>query len=192
MKLIIFGPPGSGKGTQASILAKKNKIPHLSTGDILRSKLEEGDDLGQELYKIMSVGNLVPDSIINPIVADKLLSNDCKNGFILDGYPRNKYQSDFLIDFLKKNNLDIDLIIDFIADTTTVKKRIMERSRIENRSDDNLEVIKTRLDKYFAETQPLAVMFKAKFKDKFFEINATQEITKIQYDIENKLKNAQI
>ena len=68
----------------------------------------------------------------------------------------------------------------------------MERSRIENRSDDNLEVIKTRLDKYFAETQPLATMFKEKFKDKFFEINATQEITKIQYDIENKLKNAQI
>ena len=192
MKLIIFGPPGSGKGTQASLLAKKNKIPHLSTGDILRSKLEEGDDLGQELSKIMSVGNLVPDSIINPIVAEKLLSNDCKNGFILDGYPRNKYQSDFLINFLKKNNLDIDLIIDFIADTTTVKNRIMERSRIENRSDDNLEVIKTRLDKYFAETQPLAVIFKEKFKDKFFEINATQEITKIQYDIENKLKNAQI
>ena len=190
MKLIIFGPPGSGKGTQASILAKKNKIPHLSTGDILRSKLEEGDDLGQELSKIKSIGNLVPDSIINPIVADKLLSNDCKNGFILDGYPRNKYQSDFLINFLKKNNLDIDLIIDFIADTTTVKKRIMERSRIENRSDDNLEAIKTRLDKFFAETQPLAVMFKEKFKDKFFEINATQEITKIQYDIENKLKNA--
>ena len=178
MKLIIFGPPGSGKGTQASILAKKNKIPHLSTGDILRSKLEEGDDLGQELSTIMSIGNLVPDSIINPIVADKLLSNDCKNGFILDGYPRNKYQANFLIDF--------------IADTNTVKKRIMERSKIENRSDDNLEVIKTRLDKYFAETQPVAAMFKAKFKEKFFEIKATQEITKIQYDIENRLKNAEI
>ena len=190
MKLIIFGPPGSGKGTQASILAKKNKIPHLSTGDILRSKLEEGDDLGQELSKIMSVGNLVPDSIINPIVADKLLSDDCKNGFILDGYPRNKYQSNFLISFLEKNNLDIDLIIDFIVDTNTVKKRVLERSKIENRSDDNLEVVKTRLDNYFTETQPLAVMFKAKFNEKFFEINATQEITKIQYDIENRLKNA--
>ncbi|MFL2544126.1 MAG: adenylate kinase [Alphaproteobacteria bacterium] len=190
MKLILFGPPGSGKGTQASLLAKKNNIPHLSTGDILRSKLIKDDNVAQGLSKIMSDGNLVSDSIINPIVADKLLSNDCKNGFILDGYPRNKYQSDFLIDFLKKNNLEIDLIIDFIADTNTVKKRILERSKIENRSDDNLEVIKTRLDKYFAETQPLAAMFKQKFKEKFFEINATQEITKIQSDIENRLKNA--
>ena len=190
MKLILFGPPGSGKGTQASLLAKKNKIPHLSTGDILRFKLKQDDNLAKEISKIISGGSLVPDSIINPIVADKLLSNDCKNGFILDGYPRNKYQSTFLINFLDKNNLDIDLIIDFIADTNTVKKRILERSKIENRSDDNLEVIKTRLDKYFAETQPLAAIFKGKFKEKFFEINATQEITKIQYDIENKLKNA--
>jgi len=190
MKLILFGPPGSGKGTQASLLAKKNKIPHLSTGDILRSKLKEDDNLAQELSNIMSGGNLVPDSIINPIVADKLLSNDCKNGFILDGYPRNKSQSNFLIDFLAINNLDIDLIIDFIVDTNTVKERILERSKVEKRSDDNLEVIKTRLKKYFAETQPLAAIFKEKFKAKFFEIDAIQKITKIQYDIENRLKNA--
>ncbi len=190
MKLILFGPPGSGKGTQASLLAKKNKIPHLSTGDILRFKLKQDDSLAKEISKIISGGSLVPDSIINPIVADKLLSNDCKNGFILDGYPRNKYQSNFLLDFLEKNNLDIDLIIDFITDTNTVKKRILERSKIENRSDDNLEAIKTRLDKYFAETQPLAAIFKDKFKEKFLEINATQDITKIQYDIENRLKNA--
>ena len=91
---------------------------------------------------------------------------------------------------LSEKGLDIDLIIDFIADTNTVKQRILERSKIENRSDDNLTVIKTRLDKYFAETQPLAPIFKEKFKDKFFEINAIQEITKIQYDIENRLKNA--
>jgi len=190
MKLILFGPPGSGKGTQASLLAKKNNIPHLSTGDILRSKLKEDDNLAKELSKVMSGGNLVPDSIINPIVADKLLSNDCKNGFILDGYPRNKSQSDFLIDFLARNNLDIDLIIDFIADTNTIKQRILERSKIENRSDDNIEVIKTRLQKFFSETQPLAAIFKEKFKVKFYEIDAIQEITKIQCDIENRLKNA--
>ena len=190
MKLILFGPPGSGKGTQASLLAKKNKIPHLSTGDILRFKLKEDDNVAQELSKIISDGNLVPDSIINPIVADKLLSNSCKNGFILDGYPRNKSQTNFLIDFLEKNNLEIDLILDFIADTNTITQRILERSKIENRPDDNLDVIKTRLEKYFAETQPLATIFKEKFQAKFFEINALQEITKIQYDIENRLKNA--
>jgi len=190
MKLILFGPPGSGKGTQASLIAKKINIPHLSTGDILRLKLNDKDELANELSKIMSSGNLVPDSILNPIVAEKLLSSECKNGFILDGYPRNKSQSDFLIDFLNKNKIDLDLIIDFKADTETIKNRIIERSKIENRSDDNPEVIKTRLEKYFAETQPLAGFFNDNFKGKFFEINATQEISKIQSEIENRLKNA--
>ena len=190
MKLIFFGPPGSGKGTQASILSKKINIPHLSTGDILRSKLDDNDNLAQELSKIMSSGNLVPDSILNPIVTENLLGNKCKNGFILDGYPRNKSQSDFLINFLEKNQIDLDLVIDFTADTDTVKKRIIERSKIENRSDDNLEVIETRLEKYFVETQPLANIFKDKFKDKFYEINAMQEISKIQSEIEKRLNYA--
>ena len=190
MKLILFGPPGSGKGTQASLLSNKIKIPHLSTGDILRSKLNDNDKLAQELSKIMSSGNLVPDSILNPIVTEKLLSDDCKNGFILDGYPRNISQSDFLIDFLETNKITLDLVIDFSADTNTVRQRILERSKIEKRSDDNLEVIKTRLEKYFAETQPLAAIFRDKFKGKFFEIDAMQEISKIQSDIENRLKNA--
>ena len=190
MKLILFGPPGSGKGTQASLLAKKNNIPHLSTGDILRLKLNDKDELANELSQIMSSGNLVPDSILNPIVTEKLLSSECENGFILDGYPRNKTQSDFLFDFLQKNKIDLDLIIDFKADTETIKNRIIERSKIENRSDDNLEVIKTRLEKYFAETQPLAGFFKDNFEGRFFEINAMQEISIIQSEIENRLKNA--
>ncbi len=190
MKLILFGPPGSGKGTQASLLAKKINIPHLSTGDILRLKLNDNDQLAKELSEIMSSGNLVPDSILNPIVTMKLLSEDCKNGFILDGYPRNKSQSSFLLDFLEKNQIEIDLVINFKADTETVKNRILERSKIENRSDDNLRVIETRLEKYYDETQPLASIYKDKFELKFFEINAMQEISKIQYEIENRLKNA--
>ena len=121
MKLILFGPPGSGKGTQASLLAKKINIPHLSTGDILRLKLNDEDELANELSNIMSSGNLVPDSILNPIVTEKLLSKECENGFILDGYPRNKSQSDFLIDFLRRNKIDLDLIIDFKADTETIE-----------------------------------------------------------------------
>ncbi len=190
MKLVLFGPPGSGKGTQASLLANKINIPHLSTGEILRSKLDDKDELAQELSKIMSSGNLVPDSILNPIVTEKLLSNHCKSGFILDGYPRNKSQSDFLINFLEQNSIDLDLVINFTTDIDTVKYRILERAKIENRSDDTIEVIQTRLDKYFSETQPLANIFKDKFKGKFFEINAMQEISKIESEIENRLKNA--
>ena len=190
MIIILLGPPGSGKGTQASLLAKKINIPHLSTGDILRSKLDDNDKLAQELSKIMSSGNLVTDLILNPIVTEKLLSDDCKNGFILDGYPRNKSQSDFLLSFLEQNQINLDLVINFTSDTETIKCRILERSKIEKRSDDNLAVIETRLEKYFAETQPLSSIFKDIFKEKFFEIDAMQEISKIHSEIENRLKNA--
>ncbi|MBD1147641.1 adenylate kinase [Pelagibacterales bacterium SAG-MED31] len=190
MKLILFGPPGSGKGTQASLLKNKYNIPHLSTGDILRSKLDDNDELALELNKIMSSGNLVPDTILNPIVTEKLLSDECKNGFILDGFPRNISQSDFLINFLEHNQIAVDLVIDFTADTNTVKNRILERSKIENRTDDNIAVIKTRLKKYFEETKPLADIFKNKYGEKFIEINAMQEISKIQSDIEKRVKNA--
>ena len=190
MKLILLGPPGSGKGTQASLLGKKYNIPHLSTGDILRSKLNDKDALAMKLSEIMSSGNLVPDSILNPIVTEKLLSEDCKNGFILDGFPRNKSQSDFLLEFLEIKQIELNLIVNFTANTDTIKNRILERSKTENRSDDNIKAIETRLEKYFTETQPLADIFKDKFKGKFFEINAMQEISKIHYEIENRLKNA--
>jgi len=138
-------------------------------------------------FPLISKPNIIVDEFINFNDFKDVVDNNSYP--IVDARDFYSYEEGFIGNAY---NLDIDLIIDFIADTNTVKKRIMERSRIENRSDDNLEVIKTRLDKYFAETQPLAVIFKERFKDKFFEINATQEITKIQYDIENKLKNAQI
>ena len=191
MKIIFFGPPGSGKGTQASLLSKKYNIPHLSTGDILRSKLKEHDRLAVELSEIMSSGNLVPDEILNPIVSEKLLRDKCKLGFILDGYPRNKSQSKFLMIMLKKNNLNLDLIINFKVELKTVEARILERSKIEKRSDDNISVIQTRFKKYIDETQPLADIYKNTFEGRYFEIDASQEISIIQRDIQNRLKNAQ-
>jgi len=110
MKLILFGPPGSGKGTQASLLAKKNNIPHLSTGDILRLKLNDKDELANELSQIMSSGNLVPDSILNPIVTEKLLNGECENGFILDGYPRINPKATSSLIFCKRIKLILILL----------------------------------------------------------------------------------
>ena len=103
MKIIFFGPPGSGKGTQAKLLAKEYNIYHLSTGDILRAKLNESDQLASEFKEIISSGNLVPDKILNEIISKKLKSKDCVNGFILDGYPRTLLQSEFLLSFLSNN-----------------------------------------------------------------------------------------
>lgn len=188
MKIIFFGPPGSGKGTQAKLISNEFKIAHLSTGDILRNKLNEGDDLSKQLKDIISSGNLVSDELLNKIISDKLKSPDCKNGFILDGYPRTISQSKFFLNFEKNNNSHIDFIFDFKIDFKTVEKRIISRSEKEQRSDDSLEVIKTRLANYTQETFPVSEFFRANYEKNYFSIDANQEISQIQKELIKILK----
>ena len=139
--IIFFGPPGAGKGTQAKIISEYLKIPHLSTGDILR-KLLDKDDLAIELKKVMSSGNLVSDEILNSIVSSRL-QNEKSNGFILDGYPRTLKQSEFLNNFLLDISYSINFIFNIQIDFKTLKHRILLRSSEENRDDDNIDVIET-------------------------------------------------
>ena len=191
MKIIFFGPPGSGKGTQAKLLAKELNILHLSTGDILREKLSDGDSLSIKLRKVMSSGNLVSDEILNQIIANKLMSEECGNGFILDGYPRTISQSDFLVSFFKINSLILDVIFNFKIDFKLVEERIMLRSIQEQRSDDNINVIKTRLDNFIEETYPVSKFFFENYSQNFFTIDASQEVSKIQKELINITKKAQ-
>ena len=183
MKIIFFGPPGSGKGTQAKLISELIGISHLSTGDILRDKLKDGDELSLQLKEIMSSGNLVSDDILNKIVADKLSSNECSNGFILDGYPRTLTQSEFLLLFMKSKKFEFDIIFNFKINFKIVEERIILRSEHEKRSDDNIEVIKTRLNKYMEETYPVSQFFGSEFSDKFFDIDASREISQIQKEL---------
>ena len=191
MKIVFFGPPGSGKGTQAKLLSKELNILHLSTGDILRDKLNDGDLLSIQLKEIMSSGNLVSDEILNQIIANKLMSEECSNGYILDGYPRTISQSDFLLFFAKSNNLNLDIIFNFTIDFKLVEERIILRSKKERRSDDNIDVIKTRLDKYIEETYPVSKFFSKNFSQNFFNIDASQEVSKIQKELINIIKKGQ-
>ena len=191
MKIVFFGPPGSGKGTQAKLLSKELNILHLSTGDILREKLSDGDTLSIKLKEIMSSGNLVSDEILNQIIANKLMSKECRKGFILDGYPRTISQSEFLLTFSKSNSLNLDIIFDFKIDFKSVEERILSRSKQEQRSDDNLEVIKTRLDKYIEETYPVSQFFSVNFSKNFFTIDASREVSKIQRELINIIKKGQ-
>ena len=188
MKIIFFGPPGSGKGTQAKLISRELNILHLSTGDILRDKLSDGDALALKLKEIMSSGNLVSDEILNQIIASKLIGEECSNGYILDGYPRTISQSDFLLSFFKTNNLEIDLVFDFKIDFKLVQERIINRAKQEQRSDDNLDVIKIRLDKYTKETFPVSQFFSEKFRENFYNIDASQEVSKIQKELINIIK----
>ena len=191
MRIIFFGPPGSGKGTQAKLLAKELNVLHLSTGDILREKLRDGDTLSIKLKEIMSSGNLVSDEILNQIIASKLISEECSNGFILDGYPRTFSQSEFLLSFFQSNNLILDVIFNFKIDFKLVEERIILRSKQEQRSDDNIDVIKTRLDKYIEETYPVSHFFSESFSQNFFTIDASQEVSKIQKELMNITKKGQ-
>jgi len=191
MKIIFFGPPGSGKGTQAKLLANELNILHLSTGDILREKLSDGDSLSIKLKDVMSSGNLVSDEILNQIIANKLMSEECGNGFILDGYPRTISQSDFLVSFFKSNSLILDVIFNFKIDFKLVEERIMLRSKKEQRSDDNINVIKTRLDNFIEETYPVSKFFSENYSQNFFTIDASQEVSKIQKELINITKKGQ-
>ena len=191
MKIIFFGPPGSGKGTQAKLIARELNILHLSTGDILRDKLSDGDTLAIKLKEIMSSGNLVSDEILNQIIASKLIGEECSNGYILDGYPRTISQSEFLLSFFKTNNLEIDLVFDFKIDFKLVQERIINRAKQEQRSDDNLDVIKIRLDKYTKETFPVSQFFSENFRENFYDIDASQEVSKIQKELMNIVKKGE-
>ena len=187
MKIVFFGPPGSGKGTQAKLLSKKLNISHLSTGDILRKKLLENDNLANELKKIMASGNLVSDDILNSIVSSRL-SKETAKGFILDGYPRTLHQSEFLINFLSETSSSIDYIFDIQINFEILKNRILKRSSEERREDDNIDVIQTRYNEYLNSTQKVSNLYKNKYNTNFYEIDGSLEIEEITQNIKQILK----
>jgi len=188
MRIIFFGPPGAGKGTQAKLLSSYLDIPHLSTGEILRSKLNQNDELSNKLNNVMTSGNLVSDEILNEIVSITLLTDYCKKGFILDGYPRTMAQSKYLNSFVDKQDMIINKIINIHLNDKNIENRISLRSRIENRTDDSLEVIRTRINKYNNETESIVQFYKSKYPLIFFELNGDQKIEKIHSEIKNIVK----
>ncbi len=187
INIIFFGPPGAGKGTQAKKITTLLNIPHLSTGDILRSKSKQNDDLGNELKNIMSSGKLVSDDILNRIVAEKI-NTDCKNGFLLDGYPRTLNQSKFLNNFLSESSIEINFIINIDIDFSLLKKRILNRANEEGREDDNLNVIETRYKAYINDTKSVTDYYLKNNSDIFHQIKGNDEIDEITYKIKKILK----
>ena len=183
MILIFFGPPGAGKGTQASLISRKLSIPHISTGEILRKKLLDSDLLSIKIKETIDSGNLVSDDILNELVSTRLNSLDCKKGFILDGYPRTLIQKDYLKEYLLNNKLNISNIFELAIDEDVVIKRITFRSNIENREDDKAEIIKIRIKKYAEETRPLSDYYSITYPKNYNVINGNQEIEMIQEDI---------
>ncbi len=186
--IVFFGPPGAGKGTQAKIVSEYLSLPHLSTGDILRSKIKQNDSLALEVREIIASGKLVSDKILNSIVSEKLL-NESKNGFILDGYPRTLDQSSFLNNFLKKSSSELNYIFNVEIEFEILKKRIVKRSEEENREDDDVSVIQTRYDEYMNTTKKVSEYYKQNYSQIFHDIDGNDQIDKITYKIKKIIKN---
>ena len=156
-RLLIIGPPGAGKGTQAARIAERYDVPAISTGDIFRANIQGGTELGQQVQAIIKAGELVPDSLTNEIVRDRLHQDDASRGFLLDGYPRNVEQVHALDGMLEGDALDAVVLL--LADTDEVVARLLKRAEIEGREDDTEEVIRHRQEIYAEQTAPLIALF---------------------------------
>lgn len=158
-RLIIMGPPGAGKGTQAVRVAERFGIPAISTGDIFRSNIEGGTDLGRRVEAILNTGGYVPDEMTNEIVRDRLAWVDAAPGFLLDGYPRTIGQVAFLDDVLAASGHPLDGVIELTVDEDAVVQRLLQRAATEGRADDTEEVIRERQAIYAKETAPLLAIY---------------------------------
>jgi adenylate kinase len=162
MKLLIMGPPGVGKGTQASLLKKRLNIIHLSTGDILRDEISKNSKIGHKAQSYMNEGKLVPDQVLLDIIADRIVKEDCDNGFLLDGFPRTLKQAvglDRILDSIKQL---LDFAISLTANEEELITRLINRGAELGRSDDTPEVIRNRQKVYWANTAPLLDFYKDK------------------------------
>lgn len=159
MRLLILGPPGAGKGTQAARIAESLGIPAISTGDIFRANIKGGTELGKKVQDILSAGKYVPDEVTNEIVADRLTQDDAQSGFLLDGYPRTLAQVHALDGMLADSGHGLDAVLELQVPEEDVVARLLKRASIEGREDDTEEVIRERMAVYTAETSPLAAEY---------------------------------
>jgi len=162
MRIVLMGPPGAGKGTQAVLLAKSLNIPHISTGDIFRSNVSEQTELGLTAKKYMDAGDYVPDSVTNEMVKARLAEADAQAGFLLDGYPRTVAQVAELDGILGKLGSQVDLVIELAVDIDEVVARLVQRAAEQGRADDSAEVIRRRLEVYKEQTAPLIEAYRAR------------------------------
>jgi adenylate kinase len=181
MRLVLVGPPGAGKGTQAQFLAAHYSIPHISTGDIFRANLKASTPLGLEAKGFMDAGQLVPDSVTNEMVKDRLTHDDVKGGFLLDGFPRNTVQAEVLRSFLKENSTPLEAVLELAIDNEIIIKRLSSRrtckecgapatpesaqcaacgGELYQREDDKEEVIAKRLSVYQEQTAPIVAFYR--------------------------------
>lgn len=165
LNLVLFGPPGSGKGTQAENIIAKYNLVHLSTGDMLRAEIAAQTKLGLEAKKLMDKGELVPDSVVIGMIENKLDTNKSANGFVFDGFPRTVKQAEALDELLANRNVPIRVVLSMVVSEEELTRRILHRGKSSGRTDDQDEsIVKNRVAEYRKKTEPLASYYQAQGK----------------------------
>ena len=186
MNIVIFGPPGAGKGTQSNFIVKKFNLYQLSTGELLRKEINDKTQLGQQISSIINAGNLVSDEIVGNLIERFITNKDYKNRLIFDGYPRNLSQARYLDVLLKRNNQKIDIALKLSVSLETIKKRIFERKNLEKRADDNEKIAIKRYETYENNIEPVINFYKQ--SDLLQVVNGEASITEISDEISALIK----
>ena len=185
MRLIIMGPPGAGKGTQAKFIAEHFGIPAISTGDIFRANMNEGTPLGIEAKSYVDKGEYVPDSVTNLMVRDRIDEDDASQGFLLDGYPRTLAQVEELDGMIKFTGHALDAVVVLTVDKDEIVQRLLQRAQLEGRADDTADVIRRRQEVYLEETAPLIEVYKG--RGLVHEIDGLGEVSEVTKRIFDEL-----
>lgn len=193
MNIILFGPPGAGKGTQAQLLQERHGLVQLSTGDMLRAAVAAGTELGRKAKAVMDAGNLVDDDLMIAIISDRIDQPDCKNGFILDGFPRTIPQAEGLDRMLAEKQLKLDRVIEIEVDDKILFARIEGRAQEtasagQQRADDNAETLKKRLAVYYEQTAPVLPYYEN--KGMLAKVDGMADIAEVSRQIEKILQAA--
>lgn len=175
LNIVIFGAPGSGKGTQSELIIAEYGVDHISTGDVLRSEMKNETELGKIAKDYIEKGQLVPDELIVDMLAKVLDSKENSKGVIFDGFPRTIPQAKALKEMLNKRGTDVSVMLNLQVEEEELIKRLLERGKVSGRSDDNLETIKSRLDVYHKQTAPLADYYIGEGKHVAIEVMGTVE-----------------
>lgn len=178
MQLILFGPPGAGKGTQAVAISEEFSLPHIATGDILRDNVKDETELGLQAKQYMDQGHLVPDEVVIAMVEERVRRDDVTDGFLLDGFPRTVAQAKALDDTLAADGHAIDGVIRLLVDDGELVSRLLRRAEEQGRSDDTREVIEKRLAVYREETEPLVDLYRE--RGLLREVDGTGEIPQVR------------
>jgi adenylate kinase len=186
VNLLVLGPQGAGKGTQAKRISAEYGIPHISTGDMFRAAIAAGTELGKEIEPLYNAGGLIPDEVTIAMIRDRLGEPDAAEGFVLDGFPRNLAQADALDEMLGGIGRDLDAILYFDIPDKVGIERALERAKLEGRTDDTPEAIAKRLDIYHRQTEPVVEHYRA--TGKLVPIPAARSIEEVSAEISHSLQ----